>query len=76
MLDGNKMTKGGWLQCWSKFKEIVSALEQIEMKDEDGNEIRGPLPSLEEKSLYRRSQPISHWQKDKDIKENTNGMAE
>ncbi len=48
MLDGNKMTKGGWLQYWSKFKEIVSALEQIEMKDEDGNEIRGPLPPLED----------------------------
>jgi protein-arginine kinase activator protein McsA len=47
-LDGNKMTKGGWLQYWSKFKEIVSALEQIEMKDEYGNEIRGPLPPLEE----------------------------
>ena len=42
------MTKGGWLQYWSKFKEIVSALEQIEMKDEDGNEIRGLLPPLEE----------------------------
>ena len=48
MLDGNKMTKGGWLQYWSKFKEIISALEQIEMKDEDGNEIRSPLPPLEE----------------------------
>jgi len=47
-LDGNKMTKGGWLQYWSKFKEIVSALEQIEMKDEYGNEVRGPLPPLEE----------------------------
>ena len=47
-LDGNKMTKGGWLQYWSKFKEIVSALEQIKMKDEDENEIRGPLPPLEE----------------------------
>jgi hypothetical protein len=48
MLDGNKMTKGGWLQYWSKFKETISALEQIEMKDEDGNEIRGPLPPQEE----------------------------
>jgi hypothetical protein len=42
------MTKGRWLQYWSKFKEIVSALEQIEVKDECGNEVRGPLPTLEE----------------------------
>ena len=47
-LDGNKMTKGGWLQYWSKFKEIVSALGQIEVKDEYGNEVRGPLPPLKE----------------------------
>ena len=40
------MTKGGWLQYWSKFKEIVSALEQFEVKDEYGNEVRGPLPPL------------------------------
>ena len=42
------MIEGGWLQYWSKFKEIISALEQIEMKDEYGNEIRGPLPPLTE----------------------------
>jgi hypothetical protein len=48
-LDRNKkMAKGGWLQYWSKFKEIFSALEQIEMKDEYGNDVRGPLPPLEE----------------------------
>ena len=54
-LYGNKMTKGGWLQYWSKFKEIVSALEQIEMKDEDGNEIRCPLPPLEEIDIPEES---------------------
>jgi hypothetical protein len=50
-LDGNKMTKAGWLGYWSKFKEIVSALEQIELKDENGNVVRGPLPALPEVEL-------------------------
>ena len=54
------MTKGGWLQYWSKFKEIVSTLEQIEMKDEDGIEIRGPLPPLEEIAIPDEPLDNSH----------------